>query len=114
SWVGRRIMVAGPPKRGMLLPPRGWLKSLMVDVLVSSGVWHRLPNKRHEACQPAEVLDQGRHPAGKKAATRPRAACFPPCGLTRPRLIARIRVQTAELGRQRFIFVSVGADAVIQ
>jgi hypothetical protein len=23
SWVGRRIMVAGPPKRGISLPPRG-------------------------------------------------------------------------------------------
>jgi hypothetical protein len=27
--AGSRIIVAGPPKRGMSLPPRGWLKRVI-------------------------------------------------------------------------------------
>jgi hypothetical protein len=31
--LGRRIMVAVPPKRGISLPPRGWLKAVIWRVL---------------------------------------------------------------------------------
>ena len=30
AWIGRRIMVAGPPKRGIWLPPSGWWKVLVI------------------------------------------------------------------------------------
>ena len=33
--AGRRIMVPGPPKRGIALPPSGWLKSVMASPLQS-------------------------------------------------------------------------------
>jgi len=35
--VGSRIIVAGPPKRGISLPPSGWLNGLVVIVVSSGG-----------------------------------------------------------------------------
>src|SRR5262245_37691114 len=42
-WVGSRIIVAGPPKRGISLPPKGWLNFCVIALPIiheSSSVAH--------------------------------------------------------------------------
>src|SRR5690606_11136752 len=66
--VGRRIIVAGPPKRGISLPPSGWLKVLVVIASLRRDG----PRPGYELCRP-----------GESAGPRPE------CGTNAPAFVAR-------------------------
>src|SRR6056297_149385 len=93
--AGRRIIVAGPPKRGMALPPRGWLRSFIRRSCLESferGGYRRFLGNEYQLVNAyiwfGKCMGRGRKSFGRSKACHARRA-FVPRGAARPLVIAR-------------------------
>src|SRR5882724_6501842 len=65
--LGRRIIVAGPPKRGIWLPPSGWCRVLLMGRLALDRL---IPPQPAGAVKPRLERQQG-HPHGDQGDAEP-------------------------------------------